>query len=65
MTFALDPVTDKISAIFEKIGQDRHISIHIAEELDVYHKTVSRQLRKSGIRILYKFYKYMVINAYF
>ena len=39
------PVTDKISAIFEKV---RHISSYdIAEELDVNYKTVLRYLRKS------------------
>lgn len=45
------PVTDKISAIFEKVEQDRHISSYgIAEELDVDHKTVLRHLRKSGYK---------------
>ena len=35
------PVTDKISAILEKVDQDRLISSYdIAEELDVNHKTV-------------------------
>ena len=39
---------DKISAIFEKVEHDRHISSYdIAEELDVDHKTVLRHLRKS------------------
>ena len=34
------PVTDKISAIFEKLEQDRHISSYnIAEELYVDYKT--------------------------
>ena len=34
-------VTDKISAIFEKVEQDRHInSYDIAEELDVDHEIV-------------------------
>ena len=37
-------VTDKISAIFEKVEYD------IAEELDVDHKTVLRHLRKSGYK---------------
>ena len=42
------PVIDKISAIFEKVKQDRHISSYdIAEELDVDHKIVLRNLRKS------------------
>ena len=41
------PVTDKISAIFKKVEQDRHISSHdIAEELNVDHRTVLRHLRK-------------------
>lgn len=45
------PVTDKISAIFEKVEQDRHISSYdIAEELDVDHKTVLRHLQKSGYK---------------
>ena len=44
-------VTDKISAIFEKVEQDRHISSYnIAEELKVDHKTVLRHLRKSGYK---------------
>ena len=35
------PVTDKISAMFEKLEQDRHISSYdIAEELDVDYKTI-------------------------
>ena len=39
------PVTDKISAIFEKVEQDRHISSNdIAEDLDVDHKTDLRHL---------------------
>ena len=43
------PVTDKISAIFQKVKQDRHISSYdIAGELDVDHKTVLCHLRKSG-----------------
>ena len=42
------PVTDKISAIFKKVEQDRYItSYNIAEELDVDHKTIMRHLRKS------------------
>ena len=48
MRFALDGVTDKISAIFEKVEQERHISSYdVAEELDVGHKIVLRPLRKS------------------
>ena len=39
------PVTDKISAIFEKVEQDRHISNYdTAEELDFDHKTVLHHL---------------------
>ena len=42
-------MTDKISAIFEKVEQDRHISGNdIAKELNVNHKTVLHHLRKSG-----------------
>ena len=38
-------VTDKISAIFEKVERDRHTSSYdIAEELDVDHKIVLRHL---------------------
>ena len=49
MRFAQD--TDKISAIFEKVEQDGHISSYdIAEELDVDHTTVLRHLRKSGYK---------------
>ena len=45
------PVTDKISAILEKVDQDRLISSYdIAEELDVNHKTVLRHLLKSGYK---------------
>ena len=44
-------VTDKISSIFEKVDQDRYISSYdIAEELDVDHKTVLRDLQKSGYK---------------
>ena len=44
-------VTDKISAIFDKVEQDRLISSYeIAEELDVDHKTVLRDLRKTGYK---------------
>ena len=47
------PVTDKISAVFEKVEQDWHISSYdIAEELDVDHKTVIRHLRRYGTRKL-------------
>ena len=45
------PVTDKISAMFEKVEQDRHISsCDISEELDVDSETVLRHLRKSGYK---------------
>ena len=45
------PVTDKISAIFEKVEQYRHISSYdIAKELDVNHKIVLRYLQKSGYK---------------
>ena len=40
-----------ISTIFEKVEQDRYIrSYDIAEELIVDHKTVLRELRKSGYK---------------
>ena len=45
------PVTDKISAIFEEVEQDRYISSYdIAEEQDVDHKTDLRHLRNSGYK---------------
>lgn len=48
MKYEVHSVRDKISANFEKVEQDRHISSYdISEELDVVHKTVLRHLRKS------------------
>ena len=45
------PVTDKISVIFDKVEQDRHISSYdVIKELHVNHKTVLRQLQKSGYK---------------
>ncbi|KAL0839102.1 hypothetical protein ABMA28_017081 [Loxostege sticticalis] len=40
------PITDKINAIFEKLGQNRHISSYdVAEQLGIDHKTVLAHLK--------------------
>ncbi|GBP33380.1 Histone-lysine N-methyltransferase SETMAR [Eumeta japonica] len=45
------PVTDKVTAIVEKVQQDRHISSYdIAEELGIDHKTVLSHLKKAGFK---------------
>ena len=63
MRFGLDPVTDKISTIFEKVDQERHISSYdIAEELGVDHKTVLRHLLRLGTRKKMAFGYYHMIS---
>lgn len=45
------PITEKVDEILQKIYEDRHISsYHIAEELNIDHKTVLNHLKKAGYK---------------
>ncbi|GBP72872.1 Histone-lysine N-methyltransferase SETMAR [Eumeta japonica] len=43
------PVTDKVDAVLEKVGEDRHInSDDIVEDMKIDHKTVLTDLKRAG-----------------